>query len=392
MSKIYKKRKGFLAIAIVLAMVFQFVSPIVSDYAYAQDNEEVEQNTDETTTYDEDGDTPQDGEDEEDPENVEDAEDGEDESEEGDLVDPDDSDDDSKDPEDQEDQEDPEGEKEDGNEDNEKDEGTVEDEERIDLSELEEANQIVPLAEPKDLGNIFTFDSFKVGGVEADENQVVVIGDGTEVFLSYTWNVTGANPGDFAEIEIPPAFKVAGNFEDPKSIILSTGENVGTYKIVDNILRFDFTEGIAEVGGNVENGVLGFEVKFNEERFQEDVVEEIEFNDKEDKKITIIGKPSVDIKSINKEGIPDSDKDAKTIKWKVDLTNPSDTAITDAKLKDILPGGLELDPDSIKVNNLNIGLDGTLSPGSEVTGLSPTIDGQNLELDLPTIAHIKVIG
>ena len=245
------------------------------------------------------------------------------------------------------------------------------------------------LSEPKDLGNIFTLISLKVNGEEASENMVVTIGDGTTVNLDYTWDTVGkdAKSGDYAEMDIPDAFKLDKNFED-KDIVLSGGEIVGKYSIVDNKLRFVFNNEIENVG-EVTNGVLGFEVKFNEEKFQEDVVEEIEFNDRSNKNITIIGKPSATIKSINKLGIPDRTTNASKITWTVDITNPSDEAITNAKFKDKLPEGLELEPVSIKVKDLNIKLNGDLSEGSVVTVASPAIDGQNFELDLPTIAPYK---
>lgn len=236
------------------------------------------------------------------------------------------------------------------------------------------------IGEVYDHGNIFTLSSFKVNGKEADENMVVEIKDGTTVTLDYTWDTIGLNvkSGDYAEINIPNAFKLNRDFED-EDIVISGGAIVGKYSIINNKLRFEFDDGIETVG-QVENGILGFGVNFNEEEFTEDVVEEIEFKDKGNKTITIIGKPTNTVSEINKKGIPDSSKDAKEITWTVDIVNSSNTEITGAKLTDVLPTGLEIDADSILVKNLNIKLDGSLNEGSTVSK-TPTINGRNFEMD-----------
>lgn len=280
-------------------------------------------------------------------------------------------------------------------------EEAVQDSEKIDKDEDSEgfigpkedgevtSMMFTPFSTGNNLGNIFTLNSLKVNGVEASENMIVTIADGTTVDLDYTWNTVGkdAKSGDYAEIDIPDAFKLDTNFED-KDIVLSGGEIVGKYSIIDNKLKFVFNDEIEKVG-EVTNGVLGFGVKFNEERFKTEVVQEIEFNDEGKKTITIIGQPTKEVSSISKKGTPNASTNAKTITWVVDVTNPSNEAITNAKLKDILPEGLELDSSSIKVNNLNIALNGNLIDGSVVTVGSPTITGQNFELDLPTIAPYK---
>src|SRR5690625_658942 len=68
--------------------------------------------------------------------------------------------------------------------------------------------------------------------------------------------------------------------------------------------------------------------------------------------------------------------------------NPSDEAITDASLTDVMPDGLEIDADSIKLNDLTVGLDGTLTQGDNFS-VNPTIDGQNLDIPFDKIDPYK---
>lgn len=356
--KLYNKLKNKLGVIALIALLFQITMPVYQGYVYATEGETGE--TIEEVVNDKDADS---------------TEEQTDEDTEGDGT-----------------GEDQETEKDQSIENLNSEETEESGDDSTSGSEIQATSLIDTLAptaeERKDLGNIFTFESFKIDGVEANENQVVDISDGTKVTLDYNWSVEkGVKVGDYAEIDVPKAFKLDRAFEN-QDIQLNDGTVVGKYSLINNKIKFVFDEGIEKVG-QVENGFLGFKVKFNEESFEEDVVTDIEFNDKNDKTITIIGKPKVEVSAINKEGIPDSKKDAKTITWTVDLTNPSNEAIIDAKFKDILPEGLELNLDTIKVKNLNIKLDGSLSPGSGVTVGSPTIDGENFELDLPTIDPYK---
>lgn len=242
--------------------------------------------------------------------------------------------------------------------------------------------------DPKDLGNIFTLLSLKINGVEATDDQVVEINDGTTVTLDYTWNTIGkdVNPGDFSQIQVPDTFKLDRNFQD-KDIELNNGIVVGTYSLINNMLRFEFNEGIREAGV-VENGIVGFGVKFNVEKFQEDVVEEISFNDLGGKTIRIIGKPTITISSISKRGRADSNQDAKEITWTIDVGNPSGNEILNPKLTDIIPEGLEFEAASVKVYELIVGLSGDVSQGAEVQ-LSSQIVGQNFEINFDSMKAYK---
>ncbi|WFA08017.1 LPXTG cell wall anchor domain-containing protein [Tissierella sp. Yu-01] len=242
--------------------------------------------------------------------------------------------------------------------------------------------------EAKDLGNIFIFKSLKIDGEEIDGDSIIDISDGTKVTLEYDWDTEDlvVNPGDWAEIEVPNAFKLDREWKN-LDIELSNGNIVGKYSLIDNILRFEFDEGINEAQG-VINGYVGFGLNFNLEIFEKDIVQKIEFNDKSNKSITVIAKPTKEVTAIDKEGIPNSPKDAKEITWTIDIVNTNETTINDATVKDNIPEGLKLKDDSIKVYDLTVGLDGDKNPRDSVS-VSPIVSENNFEINFDSIDPYK---
>ncbi len=247
--------------------------------------------------------------------------------------------------------------------------------------------------EGNNLGNIFTFNYLRLGGATGTDivdGGVIEYTEDTIVQLDYLWD-TGAltvNPGDWSEINVPDAFKLPDGISwTDKDIVLSDNSVVGTYSLVNNVLRFDFDDRITSAGSGATNGYVGFGLVFNLEKFTTDIVEEIEFNDKTEKKITVITKPESTISQIDKDGEADADKDAKEIKWTIDVANPSTTPLTDSKVTDTIPTGLEYKNGSIVVSELTIGKDGEFNKGSEYS--SYTFDPSAFEVTLGEIAPYK---
>ncbi|KRG09437.1 hypothetical protein ACA29_24175 [Lederbergia galactosidilytica] len=60
-----------------------------------------------------------------------------------------------------------------------------------------------------ELGNIFTFDYFKVNEEDVEDGAVIEIGNGTKVEVAYAWDTEGLNAkaGDTASIKLPDIFK-----------------------------------------------------------------------------------------------------------------------------------------------------------------------------------------
>ncbi|MDN6730695.1 MAG: Cna B-type domain-containing protein, partial [Atopostipes suicloacalis] len=361
--KIFKKLKKKLGVLAILGLLFQTAMPIYQNIAFAQEQESIEQEQ-----VNENADVHKDADPTVEPTGQGDSEVPVNEAEESEEKD-------------SEAAENTEKEKSDSD-------LAAEEKKKIKSTEIKaEKAEAAPTADPVDLGNIFTFDSLTKNEEEIVNGAVVDVSDGDSIELKYSWNTEGMDvkSGDFAETDIPDAFKFTRDMDG--DVTLSSGEKVGTFTIIDNKLRFEFDEG-KETHGQVSNGTFTFRADFNLEKFEKDVVEEIIFEGKEDKSLTVIGKPSKEIKSINKEGIPDADKDAKEITWTVDIANPSEEAITNASFTDVIPEGLELNENSIKVNDLTVGLDGKLTQGDNFT-VNPAIDGQNLDIPFDKIDPYK---
>ncbi|UUI04700.1 Cna B-type domain-containing protein [Oceanobacillus jeddahense] len=251
-------------------------------------------------------------------------------------------------------------------------------EEAVEEEAAEEEN-IAPSVASKvgpqvELGNIFTFDSFKLNGEEIEDGAIIDIGDGTGVKIEYAWATDDtAAAGDTASIQLPDVFRQVNISGQP---IVTSGVTVGTYNIQDGVLQFTFNEAIED--GAVQNGVVGLNLQFDLEKFQEDIEQVIHFNDRSDKTITVIAKPSGDISGIDKEGHPDREQNAREITWIVDVVNNGEEPITEAILKDIIPDGLG-EPSEFIVNELTVGLDGSKSVGAEVE-VSPSVDGNEFTI------------
>ncbi|MEI3611270.1 Cna B-type domain-containing protein [Pseudogracilibacillus sp. SO30301A] len=238
--------------------------------------------------------------------------------------------------------------------------------------------------EGKDLGNIFTFDSFTLNGEEIEDGAIIEIKDGTVVQLKYVWDTEGldAKADDTASIQLPDIFKQINITNQP---IITDGVNVGEYSIIDGELRFVFNENVED--GAVQNGLVGLNLQFNLEKFQENIVQEIHFNDKSDKTLTVIAKPAKDISRISKEGHPDRDLNAREIIWTIDVMNDNAEPITDATLKDILPEGLG-EPRDFIVNELSVGINGDKHLGNTVN-IEPQVDGNEFHIEFENIEPFK---
>jgi uncharacterized repeat protein (TIGR01451 family) len=254
-----------------------------------------------------------------------------------------------------------------------------------------------------DLGNIFTFNSLKLGdkdsGTEISEGSVIDVSGGTNVYLEYSWNTLGltVQSGDYSEIQVPDAFNLDVNF--PESDIVVSGDSgdvvVGTYTLINGILKFVFNENI-ETYGEVDEGYVGFGLEFKLETFQENVVQEIEFNDTENKTLKVTVIPTEEITGIEKEGTPDADKDPKNITWTVDVINIEETTINNPLVWDFIPEGLSLDETSIDIYDLNVGYNGDTSVGNALstgytirTGVDITTVDASVEVEFDSMDPYK---
>jgi uncharacterized repeat protein (TIGR01451 family) len=255
-----------------------------------------------------------------------------------------------------------------------------------------------------DLGNIFTFNSLKLGdkesGTEISGDSVIDVSGDTNVYLEYSWDTLGLTVEslDYSEIEVPDAFKLDVNFPESDIVVSDDSGNdvvVGTYTLIDGILKFVFNENI-ETYEEVDEGYVGFGLEFDLQVFEENVIQEIEFNDTENKTLKVTVVPSQTITGIEKEGIPDADKDPKTITWTVKVINIEETTINNPLVWDFIPEGLSLDETSIDIYDLNVGYNGDTSVGNAVntgyiirTGVDITTVDASVEIEFDSMDPYK---
>ena len=253
-------------------------------------------------------------------------------------------------------------------------EGTEETEEENTAASA--AFNVGPQAE---LGNIFTFESLKIDGQTIEDGDIISITEGTIADLRFSWHTQGmsAKAGDTAEISLSDAFKTVTT---PVQDLIVDGTKVGTYHVEDGVLKFVFDEGIET--SDVQNGFVNLGLEFNLDKFRENIEQEIPFNDGHENNITVIARPNIEHSGIEKEGHPDTDHDAREITWTIDVVNTNDEEITEATLADNIPGGLGEARDFV-IHKLNIGFDGGISEGEDVTS---TLNPSEFPIDLGTIA------
>jgi uncharacterized surface anchored protein len=242
-----------------------------------------------------------------------------------------------------------------------------------------------------DLGNIFTFERLLLG----DKNTgtpfpttggAINIDNDTELYLEYTWSINeGVSDGNYSEIVVPEVFLLYGDISG-QNIEVSDPDSpvIGTYSLINGILRFEFD---SRVDSNKSYaGTVGFGIKFNLDKFEEDVVQEVSFNDQTSKTFNIVAEPEKVVAAIDKTGVPDSQKDAREIIWAIDIVNVENSEIHNVNILDNLPAGLDIDSSSINIYELSVMLNGETTRGSKVTsGPAITTSGTSIGVDFPNL-------
>lgn len=248
----------------------------------------------------------------------------------------------------------------------------------------------------KNLGNIFTFESMTIDDEPVGDGDVIEVTDGTKVKLSFKWDTEGkdAKPNDTASIQLPDIFELVN--VSNQNIELADGTVVGTYSIENGLLIFVFNDEI-DNEDYVQNGYVNLNLKFNLNRFEENIEQEIPFNDSENTTLKVVAKPTEELSGIDKEGHPngtgdDGKHDATEITWTIDVINTNDEPITAATVTDVIPDGLSLKTGSIVIRELIISLDGSVSAGSPVSpGVSSgiTIQEDPFKVDFEEMGPYK---
>lgn len=249
----------------------------------------------------------------------------------------------------------------------------------------EEASLKSALTSNKVLDDVFTFYSIKVGGFEDDKDQgiqddkldvPIIVEKDTQIGMEFKWDTNGKNaaPGDTASIRLPSVFDVDLINGASGEIHVGKDKNyVGDYTIENGILTITFAGNISI--GDVQEGFIRFNFKFDETKFSSEVAQEIKLEDTKLTKIPVTMKPSVIPEALNKEGKAKPESlNATEITWTIDVVNTEGTPLKDTKVIDKLSLGLG-EPSAFKITKLNVELEGNLSLNSEeYTGSKPVID------------------
>src|SRR5699024_1538729 len=233
-----------------------------------------------------------------------------------------------------------------------------------------------------ELGNIFEFEYFQLEGVNVEDGAEIVFDK--EYQLQYKWDTESleAMAGDTASLKLPDVFKQWPEGTPAQPIRTSDGTEVGTYTISGGELVFVFNENIEDAA--VQNGYVGFNVTFDNEKFSEVWEQDIDFDLSGEKDLTVVVKPNEVEDKLEKEGQADQFTNAREITWSVDITNGNEEPITNGVLKDILPDGVG-EPRDFVVREFTYDFDGNKVPGNEVEFNDPIIDGNEFELTFDNV-------
>ncbi|WP_054939352.1 collagen binding domain-containing protein [Paenibacillus ihuae] len=199
----------------------------------------------------------------------------------------------------------------------------------------------------------------------------VVYKQGAEVKLTYNWELPDSTykGGDTYSFELPDKFVLASDINGTPLIF--DGVPLGHFDVLKgspNKVVMTFNDDIQSYFG--VHGSFTISTKFDKSKFTETTVQQIVFPiDGGNQTVTLTFVPEV-TSTIAKSGVPTgSNKDnlnAKQIIWTVDV-NKVLSNVYGATLTDIIPAGLALvNPLDVKVYNLNVKLDGSVTQGAEL--------------------------
>ncbi|MDQ1913694.1 collagen binding domain-containing protein [Paenibacillus sp. GD4] len=212
-----------------------------------------------------------------------------------------------------------------------------------------------------------------------DDPQVALLNidweQNAKVRLDYDWALPNGHAytaGDTFRFQLPEQFKL---FSGSLNFPLETGEgSVGSFVVnhLTNQAVMTFNNQIEELE-NIQ-GSLWFEAEFDKTKFHNDVTQQIVFDVKGNTffAFTMHFKPNVGSTIEKKGSAKPGSYNAKTIDWTVDVNKVTDV-VYGAVVTDELPDGLTLVPNSMKVFELDVKLDGTVIQGAEVNPNDYTI-------------------
>lgn len=201
--------------------------------------------------------------------------------------------------------------------------------------------------------------------------------------LAYTWSIPDDHEyqaGDWYEFELPKEFILE---RDLQGELKFGSDSVGTFEMSKSDRKIKMTfNGFIKDYNNIK-GELFARTTFNLQEFSSGKETAVVFPVNENLPPFTFKIKSAVKESIEKKGEVDKKFAGRVITWTVDF-NKTQENVANAVLNDPIQTGLELDKSSVEIYKLNVGLDGSVSQGEQVSSMIPE-DGSDLVLKFGTI-------
>ncbi|ANS76796.1 hypothetical protein AWM70_21250 [Paenibacillus yonginensis] len=223
-----------------------------------------------------------------------------------------------------------------------------------------------------------------------DESGQTVTGtvyeQGAPVQLDFDWelpNASGYGDGATFTFDLLPenVFAILNDIEG--ELPLEDGESVGTFKVDwdTNKITMTFNDFISLYDD--VHGKITIKTKFDKDKMAGSTHQVINFPVQSgEQTVELDFKPDVS-STIDKSGTPDKALNAQNINWTVNVNKKLET-VQHAVVTDPIPYGLTLDTDSVKVYNLAVNLDGSVSVTDAVDSgrfqVGKTEDGNDFQI------------
>ncbi|MGM1048312.1 MAG: collagen binding domain-containing protein [Bacillota bacterium] len=204
---------------------------------------------------------------------------------------------------------------------------------------------------------------------------------GSRVQVDFDWKLPadhGYKDGATFTFDLPDKFKV------DRVLTGDLDGGVGEYEVTpEGTVTFTFNDSIED---NEElTGYFFVWREFEESKFEGGTQQKVVFEFTDVDKVTIpVHFKSKNDREIMKSGKANKGMNPNEISWEVDF-NIGEKKIEEAVFKDELPDGLKVVKDSIKVYPLEVQLNGSVIPGSQLTTVTPQLNGNGFELKLGNI-------
>ena len=210
----------------------------------------------------------------------------------------------------------------------------------------------------------------------------VEITDGLELKVTFDWKLDDSvdlKSGDWAEMQLPASIIGVSGSAATGDLLDSDETVVGSYEVTaEGILRVVFNNELTDKDNR--KGEVGLLLKFDVETFKEDIYQTLDFGEPFGKTFNFKANQTGKVHDLEKSGSVNSKINPEYIDWVLDVNTKLDE-LTDGRVEDVIPDGLELDLSSVEIYELIVGSEGKLTEGNKVTpNVTGTNDVLNVEL------------